>query len=428
MRIPRSLDFLIQSPLRRADIQPGLYHYVREVEGAATRFHLRVDATGNGLLLANAAASARLAASGVIIAKGLLDGGDPAAVARRARACFRRVSADQIASDVAAVQQLIGKLASPAGDYPIINLADPAFSPKAAPLDRPISADVPLCPPLWMMPLLDRLWNLGIPHVTFAVGNEPDHGALVRAIERAEDLGLITGARGRGTDLCRGTRISELARAGLDHLDICCLSVVDDVHNNLAGDGDRQQVLQAFIAARKHGLCAVAQVALVRPTLPTIHETLEALAGRGVRDVGLFAIATTDEAEAEAGALRAEELTPVARLVEETAERLGVRLLWYPTLRFARGRPLGQQACGGPRCSGDTAIRVEPDGSVIPPRGPYVSAGNLLIDDWETIERSEVFQNYRRRIESDTHCDQCPGLAICAADCPRNPAGWAEGE
>jgi radical SAM protein with 4Fe4S-binding SPASM domain len=218
-----------------------------------------------------------------------------------------------------------------------------------------------------------------------------------------------------------------LARAGLDHLDICCLSVVDEVHNGLAGDGDRQQVLQAFIAARKHGLCAVAQVALVRPTLATIHETLDALAGRGVRDVGLFAIATTDEAEAAAGALRAEELPPVARLVEETAERLGVRLLWYPTLRFVRGRPLGQQACGGPRCSGDTAIRVEPDGSVIPPRGPYVSAGNLLIDDWETIERSEVFQNYRRRVESDTHCDQCPGLAICAADCPRNPAGWAEG-
>jgi hypothetical protein len=31
-------------------------------------------------------------------------------------------------------------------------------------------------------------------------------------------------------------------------------------------------------------------------------------------------------------------------------------------------------------------------------------------------------------VESDTHCGQCPGLAICAADCPRAPAGWAEGK
>ena len=90
--------------------------------------------------------------------------------------------------------------------------------------------------------------------------------------------------------------------------------------------------------------------------------------------------------------------------------------------------PLGEQVCRGPRCGGDTAVRVEPDGAVIPARGPYASAGNLLEDDWETIERSEVFQRYRRRVESDTHCDECPGLAICAADCPREPAGWADGE
>ena len=26
-----------------------------------------------------------------------------------------------------------------------------------------------------------------------------------------------------------------------------------------------------------------------------------------------------------------------------------------------------------------------------------------------------------------THCATCPGLAICAADCPKEPAGWSDG-
>ena len=38
---------------------------------------------------------------------------------------------------------------------------------------------------------------------------------------------------------------------------------------------------------------------------------------------------------------------------------------------------------------------------------------------------SEVYEAYRRRVQTDTHCDECPGLAICAADCPRTPLGWA---
>jgi radical SAM protein with 4Fe4S-binding SPASM domain len=172
----------------------------------------------------------------------------------------------------------------------------------------------------------------------------------------------------------------------------------------------------------------VAQVVLVRPTLTAIDQTLESLAKHGLRDASVFAIATTDPAEASAGALLAHELAPTARMVEEMAERLGLRLLWYPTVRFDPAKALGEQVCRGPRCSGDPAVRVEPDGSVFVARGPFHPVGNLTTDDWDTMEHSEAYRSYRRRLESDTHCDACPGLAICAADCPREPAGWAEAE
>lgn len=423
-----SISRLFQSLFQATGIPPGLYHYVRDTDGKTVRFHLRVDAAGDGLLLANAAAMARLSPSGVVIAKGLLDGDELSAIVKRVRKRFHGATSEHVSTDVTAVRALIGRLESPAGAYPILNLADPAFSPKVMPLARPISADVPLCPPFHMQQILDRLWHLGIPHVTIIVGREPDEAALVRAVERASDLGLITGVRGRGSDLAVGSRITDLAAAGLDHLDVYCLSELDNVHDALAGAGDRKNAARALAAAVKSEVCPVAQVALVRPTLSTIEQALQSLTRHGLRNVGVFAIATTDAAEASQGALLAHELPPIAQAVEELAERLGLRLLWYPTVRFDPTKTLGEQVCRGPRCSGDTAIRVEPDGSVIPARGPFHAAGDLIEDDWKTIEHSEVFKSYRRRVESNTHCDTCPGLAICAADCPRDPAGWAEHE
>ena len=40
-------------------IPPGLYPYLHDENGAITRFHLRVEPDGQGMLLATAAAAAR---------------------------------------------------------------------------------------------------------------------------------------------------------------------------------------------------------------------------------------------------------------------------------------------------------------------------------------------------------------------------------
>jgi radical SAM protein with 4Fe4S-binding SPASM domain len=279
-----------------------------------------------------------------------------------------------------------------------------------------------------MEPILRRLWDEGIPHVTIIVGKEPIEKDLIRAVEKAEDLGLITGVRGRGSDLAHCTQIPDMAQAGLDHLDVYCLSIDEQVHNSLVGKNDYKLAIKAMIMAQKREVCPVAVISLVRPTLTTIDETLAAIAAHGVINVCLFAIATTDAADQLSGALHADELVQAAALAEEAAERCRLRLLWYPPLRYNPDLPLGDQICHGPRTSGDSAIRVDPDGYVIPARGPYHSPGNIVKQSWETIAKGAVYVDYRRRVEADTHCPTCPGLAICAADCPRNSQGWAEAE
>jgi radical SAM protein with 4Fe4S-binding SPASM domain len=279
-----------------------------------------------------------------------------------------------------------------------------------------------------MQQILENLWRVGIPHVTIQVEPIFDPPMLLRAVERAAGLEMIVGVRGRGTELGHGTCIPDLVAAGLDHIEIYCFSHRDEIHDALGGGGDHERAVRALAVIQKFDICPVAQIALVRSTLATIEPTLASLAEHGLRDVHLFAIASTEAADAVAGVLLAHELPPAAQRIEKLAERLNLRLLWQPTLRFTPEEPLGEQACRGPRSSGDTAIHVEPDGSVFLARGPFRPAGNVVSDDWSVIEQSEVYQAYHRRVTSDTHCSTCPGLAICAADCPRDPEGWAEPE
>ncbi len=287
----------------RSGIKPGLYHYLRQADGATTRLHLRINASGNGLLLANAACAVRLHPSGVVIAKGILEGCDENSIVQKLIQVFSGVSSEQAVADLKHVQALISSLERPRHDYPILNPADPSFSPHVTPLERPISADVPLCKPFYMEPILRRLWDEGIPHVTIIVGKDPVEKDLMRAVEKGEDLGLITGVRGRGSDLAHCTRIPDLAQAGLDHMDVYCLSIDEKIHDALAGKNDYKFAIKALIMAQKRELCPVAVVPLVRQTLATIDDTLLAVADHGVLNSCLFAVATTDPAQKSSGAL-----------------------------------------------------------------------------------------------------------------------------
>ena len=406
------------------EVEAGLYHYLREVDGNNTRFHLRVDSNGSGVLLANATAAARLRPSGSIIAKALLDGEEEASVLAKLRSTFHGVSGEQARDDIERVRSILRNLEAPGDNYPILNLADPTFGPDVAPLKKPLSADVPLGAPELLTPILDRLWEEGIPHVTLIAPAGFERTSLVRAIERAEDLGMIAGARLRGSDLADEAFVVELATAGVDHFNLLYLSCNVDVHDAIAGPGDHEATLKAFEQIRAKEVCVVAEIPLIEPTLDSLEDTIEVLREADVTNIAFSAVATEDPKQ-DPAALDAGQLLQAAGMIEEFADSLSIRHLWYPPRQRAVGVSLVEQVRQGPRSSGDHAIRVENDGSVFVARGPWRAVGNILHDAWEVIAANETYEAYRKRVQSDTHCDECPGLAICAADCPRTATGWA---
>ncbi len=415
--------FTIRRPQPPAPVPPGLYHTLREADGQITRLHLRVEPDGSGMLIANAAAAARLSPVGVVIAKGLLDAQPERDILVDLRERFQDSPAARLEHDLAQVKLLLSDLAQPGDRYPVFNLEDAAVLPGQTSLMAPLEATVPLAAPEQMMPVLSRLWDVGIPHVTILVPANPNPLHLTRAVERAEDLGLICGVSGRASDLAAGGLLDDLAQAGLDHVTVFYAAADAAVHDALLGSGDHAAAELLFRRTQMLEMADVGQVPLVMATIDHLEATLDALLKLYVTNVSFFAIAAT--ADGQDGSIPAPAMRQVAAQVEEDAEEARVAYLWLPPVQRDPRLSLAQQVRQGPRCAGDVAVRIEVDGSVMPARGPAASAGNLLHNSWETIWDNPAFRRYRGRVEAPTRCQVCPGLAICAADCPAEPAGWA---
>lgn len=403
---------------------PGLYHFLRVSAGTQTRFHLRAEPDGRGLLLANASLAARLSPAGLRIAYGVLSGQADETIRRDLGLAFRGTPAAELERDIARVRALITTLQTPADGAPVLNLDDAAWAAEPRRFLAPLQADVPLAPPEQLRPLIARLWEIGVPHITLSVPAAPERAHLVQAVERAEDTGLICGVRGRASDLQAEGLLAELAQAGVDYLTLFYASAEAERHDRLFGAGDHAAAQAVLDQARALEIYPVAAVPLVEATLPGLTAALADLHARGVTDLTVFAIAEVVETPDDA--VGADALPQAAALVEEAAHLSQVRYLWAPPVRRDPALALADQARRGPRCSGDVAMRVEADGSVIPPRGPRQSAGNLLTQSWAEIWEHAAFRRYRERLQAVTRCEHCPGLTVCAADCPREPAGWAE--
>lgn len=408
----------VRLPQETPRVQHGIYHYRREQGGNVTRFHMRVEEDGTGLLLANASVAARLSSSGVLIAKALLEGQSAQMVRQAVRESFRGVSESQLNEDVQKLADYIETLANPEDNYPIFNLDDPATGTPRA-LFAPFHAQLRVASREKTNPLLHKLWDNGILHVAFLAAGSSSVRDAVANIERAEDTGMISGLRAKATWLQTPDLLRSAAMAGVDYITAPVLSGDPNVHDGLLGAEDFSAAIKCFQDCKELEVCPVAEVPLIRENHEALDPLMQVLRNAGVRNVTYWAVAGQDPS-----ALSRTQIIEAAVNVAELAHRAEVRYIWLPPVS-GNWKQIVEE---GTRTAGDVSVRVEPDGSVYPARGPMTSGGNLLTEEWQTIWNREVFRRYRQRVESSTRCDICPGLEICAADCPGDPRGWAHGK
>ncbi len=358
----------------------GIYHYQSPVgPNGPYRLHLRLEEDGEGILIVNASTVLHLnktaAEFAYYVVNSVPDNEALQHVMRR-----YDIGLDQAKADFTQFKEQINGLIQTPDLDPVTFLdfehkevyskaisapyrLDCALTYKlsedqeAAPVDR-VKRELSLDE--WKK-VLDKAWDVGIPHVIFTGGEPTLRADLPEIIAHAEKLGMVAGLLTNGMRLAEPEYLQSLLLNGLDHL-----MIVLDSEND-----------QAWIAVRSvipEDIQVTLHITITDQILPEILPLLDYLRRLGAHHISL---STNDEALKDA-------LKDVAQAVNER----GMQLVWDLPVPYSQFHPVAFEIAEHeevPQGAGKAWLYVEPDGDVLPAQGVNQVLGNMLTDSWEKI-------------------------------------------
>ena len=421
------------------NISAGLYHYTRQEDGERSRIHLRIDPDGSGILLVNASRVLHLNPTAAAMAYCALEK-IPEKEAVRALTRRYHVSSAQASDDYAKLSADLDELVRPDGSCPVHDMnveVTPPFSARpSAPYrmdlaltyrcnndcahcynDRP--RDYPeLSTEQWKR-IIDRLWEVGIPHIVFTGGEPTLREDLPELIAYAEHTGQITGLNTNGRRLSDKSYVDRLVNAGLDHVQITVESHDPTIHDAMVrAKGAWVQTIHGVKNALDTPLFVMTNTTMLQLNSPKLGETLDYLASLGVPTIGLNALIYAGHGKSVGSGLSEHELIPLLDLARTKTEAHTQRLIWYTPTQYCHFDPM-QLELGVKGCTAALYnMCVEPDGAVIPCQSYYQSLGNLLQDSWDSLWNHELSISLRERHYIPSKCNGCALLSECGGGCP----------
>lgn len=424
---------------RSEPLKPGLYHYQPGGQYGATRYHLRVEPDGKGILSINAQKILHLNETATEYAKLILEGADAQAAVRRLQSRYR-VDPDTIKRDFRKLQEKIGAFEEDAKICPVSYLDVERIPAFQTPVSAPYRMDFALsyrcdndCPHCYVersrdfpemgtgswKEALDKVWELGVPHVVFTGGEATLREDLVELVEYAEDLGLITGLLTNGRRLARDGLMQRLAEAGLDHIQVTIESHREDVHDGMvACPGAWKETVEGIKAAVDSPVYVITNTTVTTINKDSLDRTIDFLAGLGLDTIAMNGVIYTGGAREGGMGIPEEAMAEIVAGAMDRTHARGMKFIWYTPTRYCNMDPvaigLGPKQCTAAKYN----MCVEPNGDVIPCQSYYSSVGNFLEDNWETIWDAPVCRSIREREFADEDCLECEAFSICGGGCP----------
>jgi radical SAM protein with 4Fe4S-binding SPASM domain len=400
---------------------------------------LRVDEDGSGLLIVNANRVMHLNPTGAFMAHQALDE-TPTVQAIRAITRRYHISKTQAEVDYAQFTETLSELVRSDGACPIHDLNLEVIAPFSTRPSAPYRMDLALTyrcnddcahcynerprnyPEIssdqWKR-ILDRLWELGIPHVVFTGGEPTLRSDLPELIAHAEQNGQITGLNTNARRLSDKQYVERLVQSGLDHVQITVESHDPAIHDQMVRThGAWQQTVAGLQNVLDTPLYVMTNTTMLRENSPFMEDTLEFLSNLGVPTVGLNALIYSGRGRSVGTGLKEDELPPLLELARQHTAAHDQRLIWYTPTQYCHFDPM-QLELGVKGCTAALFnMCVEPDGGVIPCQSYYHQLGNLVTDSWESIWNHEISINLRERRTIPSKCNGCALLAECGGGCP----------
>ena len=439
--------FIAQTKQRLGAVPPapttGLYTYPVALDGGRRYLHLRIAPDGAGVLFVDVTDVIHLNATAAEMAKLALDGVSASQAEFALLRRFRGVTRVQLQAELADVYAMVAQLRDTRGCPTCAISTQVKYAPVfSTAVSAPFKADVALtyncnnaCPHCYNEPerfsmvalsttdwfrVLDKLADIGIPHIIFTGGEPTLRPDLPDLIRYADRLGLIVGMNTNGRRL--GT-MPLLAEAGLNHIQITLNSCYADVHNAMVAADAFDETVPGIRNALDSGIHTITNTTLTRRNQAHAVDIVKFVHGLGLRTFAMNGMIYAGGGVAEPDAIPSENLPALLAAVRDQADELGMRFLWYTVTDYCRFSPLDLDLAPKRCNAAEYSICIEPNGDVLPCQSYYVSAGNLLADPWDSIWNSDLFLSFRNR-EQDPRaaglpevCRDCPDLSMCGGGC-----------
>jgi len=416
--------------------------YIHQTPTEKAHIHLRIDPDGSGLLVVNASRILHLNPTAALMADLYLKKAPLDQVLRTLKQQFM-VSSRQARQDYALLSDQIDHFIHANGGCPIHDLDLETIPPFSAQLSAPYRMDLALTyrcnndcfhcynarprdyPELdsdhWRQ-IIERVWELGIPHVVFTGGEPTLRRDLPELVAYAQKTGLVAGLNSNGRRLSERAFVDQLVQAGLDHVQITLESHDPAIHDGIVrSQGAWRQTVAGIRNALDSPLYVMTNTTLLQQNAPFLEETLEFLADLGVPTVGLNALIYSGAGASCGSGLDPSELSPLLQLAKNAVQAHDQRLIWYTPTQYCHFDPmdldLGIKGCTAALYN----MCVEPDGAVIPCQSYYRPLGSLLTDPWDQIWEHDLSLSLRQRHYVSQKCGDCVLLSECGGGCPLSP-------
>ncbi len=417
----------------------GIYHFRQNTPDSKNRMHLRVESDGNALLMINAARAYHLNPTAAALAYWSLSELDQEQIRR---SLFKNFDLDQkqAETDVLPFLDQLAVITDPDEACPICELdldLDLPFSHQPSAPYRMDFAITYRCnnecthcynarsrsyPELdteaWKR-IIDRCWELGIPHLVFTGGEPTLRKDLAELIAYAEQKGMITGINTNGRKLKNADFLQTLVNAGLDHVQITLESSDAAIHDAMVNAKgawlETMSGIQNVVASQ---LYMMTNTTMLSVNQHTISDTLDLLGNLGVPTVGLNALIYSGKGVNVGTGLKEQDLGSLLELAKTKTAHNHQKLIWYTPTEYCHFNPI-QHDLGIKGCSAALYnMCIEPDGAVLPCQSYYEPLGNLLHDDWDSIWNHELAISLRERRNLPEKCTNCDLVIECGAGCP----------
>lgn len=414
-----------------------LYHYLLEDEFQKSRIHLRIDSDGTGTLIINASSVIHLNPSAALMAYLILEKKDEAQAIKIIQQKYR-VNKTRAQEDYSAFRLHLSSLVD--GACPIHDLDLDTTMPFSARPSAPYRMDLAITyrcnndcahcynarernfPELdtehWKL-ILDKLWQLGVPHIVFTGGEATLRNDLPELIAHAESNGQITGLNTNARRLSDEKYVRQLVDAGLDHVQITVESCDEQIHDDMMrAKGAFKQTIQGLKNALNSNLYVMTNTTMLRTNVHRIPDTLDFLADLGVPTIGLNALIYSGHGLTVGTGLHESELQPILDIATRKTFERGQKLIWYTPTQYCQFDPtannLGVKGCTAALYS----MCIESNGNVLPCQSYYHPLGNMLTDSWDSIWNHKLSVQLRERQNLPDKCNGCSLVPECGGGCP----------